>query len=116
MLLNKLVQFLALASALVSHPGGALDNGLALTPPMGWMSWQRFKCSVDCGQHPNGCISEALVKRTVEAMVAGGFVEAGYDTVSIDDCWMDGKRDEGGNLQPDPIRWASNICTRGIEI
>lgn len=22
----------------------ALDNGLALTPPMGWMSWQRYRC------------------------------------------------------------------------
>lgn len=21
----------------------ALDNGLALTPPMGWMSWQRYR-------------------------------------------------------------------------
>lgn len=22
----------------------ALNNGLALTPPMGWMSWQRYRC------------------------------------------------------------------------
>ena len=84
--------------------GSALDNGLALTPPMGWMSWQRFKCSVDCRKHPNHCVSEDLVKRTVTAMVEGGFVEAGYIYVAIDDCWMDKTRDGEGNIRPDPQR------------
>jgi len=89
--------------------GSALDNGLALTPPMGWMSWQRFKCSVDCRKHPNHCISEDLVKRTVTAMVEGGFVEAGYIYVAIDDCWMDKTRDGEGNIRPDPQRFPSGI-------
>ena len=88
----------------LAHPGLALDNGLALSPPMGWMSWQRFKCSVDCRRHPNQCISEDLVKRTVRAMVADGFLAAGYDHVAIDDCWLAGTRDDGGNLRPDPQR------------
>ena len=35
----------------------ALDNGLALTPPMGWLSWERFRCNVDCEHDPNNCIS-----------------------------------------------------------
>ncbi len=34
----------------------ALDNGLALTPPMGWMAWQRFRCTVDCQNFPDECI------------------------------------------------------------
>ena len=25
----------------------ALDNGLGLTPPMGWNSWNHFACNVD---------------------------------------------------------------------
>lgn len=33
-----------------------LDNGLALTPPMGWMHWQRFRCLVDCVNYPDECI------------------------------------------------------------
>lgn len=33
-----------------------LDNGVALTPPMGWMSWQRYRCITDCGNFPNECI------------------------------------------------------------
>lgn len=34
----------------------SLDNGLALTPPMGWMSWQRFRCITDCVNYPDECI------------------------------------------------------------
>lgn len=92
-----------------SHIGWALDNGMALTPPMGWMSWQRFKCAVDCKKHPNHCISENLIKRTVKTMVSEGYVEAGYDHVAIDDCWMEKTRDEEGNIRPDPLRFPNGI-------
>lgn len=34
----------------------ALNNGLTLTPPMGWMSWQRFRCITDCDSYPEECI------------------------------------------------------------
>lgn len=34
----------------------ALNNGLALTPPMGWMSWQRYRCIIDCDTYPDECI------------------------------------------------------------
>jgi alpha-N-acetylgalactosaminidase len=34
----------------------ALDNGLALTPPMGWLTWQRFRCNMDCENDPENCI------------------------------------------------------------
>ena len=30
--------------ALVAAPAGALDNGLALTPPQGWRSWNSYTC------------------------------------------------------------------------
>ena len=33
-----------------------LDNGLALTPPMGWLSWERFRCNIDCKDDPDNCI------------------------------------------------------------
>ena len=61
-MVHFLVRILALA-----HFALALDNGLALTPPMGWMTWQRFQCTIDCNKYPNKCISEDLVKRTVRA-------------------------------------------------
>ena len=34
----------------------SLNNGLALTPPMGWMTWQRFRCNTDCDTDPLHCI------------------------------------------------------------
>ena len=40
-----------------------LDNGLSLTPPMGWLSWERFRCNTDCDQDPEFCIGENLFKQ-----------------------------------------------------
>lgn len=47
---------LALTLAL---PSAALENGLALTPPMGWLAWERFRCNVDCREDPRNCIRSA---------------------------------------------------------
>ena len=33
-----------------------LENGLGRTPPMGWMSWERFRCNTDCKTYPEDCI------------------------------------------------------------
>ena len=30
-----------------------LDNGLARSPPMGWMSWEIFRCEADCETNPD---------------------------------------------------------------
>jgi len=34
----------------------SLDNGLARTPPMGWLTWERFGCNTDCENDPDDCI------------------------------------------------------------
>ena len=39
-----------------------LNNGLALTPPKGWMQWERFRCNVDCDDDPFNCVSENLMQ------------------------------------------------------
>ena len=78
---------LGAATAAALGPG---PNGLARTPPMGWMSWQRFRCETNCTEEPDACINEALYKSTADAIAAGGadsYLAAGYSTVSIDDCW-----------------------------
>lgn len=38
-----------------------LDNGLALRPPMGWNSWERFRCITDCVTSPRECIRYVLI-------------------------------------------------------
>ncbi|WP_083974526.1 alpha-galactosidase [Kitasatospora mediocidica] len=54
-----------------------LGNGLALTPPMGWNSWNSLGTNV----------TEQQVTDTIDSMAANGLVAAGYDTVTIDDGW-----------------------------
>lgn len=78
--------------------GSALDNGLALTPPMGWNSWNTFGCDVD----------EELIREMADAMVSSGMKGAGYQYVVIDDCWQV-DRDDEGNILADPDRFPSGM-------
>ena len=44
-----------------------------------------------------------------DLLVTGGYKEAGYDHVNIDDCWMAMNRDSKGKLVPDPDRFPSGM-------
>lgn len=101
---NLLVALLFLAA---STQG--LDNGLARTPPMGWLSWERFRCNVDCTSDPDNCISEKLFMKMADLMVSEGYKDAGYEYVDIDDCWLAHDRASNGQLQADPSRFPSGI-------
>ena len=73
---------------------------------MGFMSWERFRCDIDCDAKPHACISESLYTSMADAMVAGGYVAAGYTRVDIDDCWSAMERDPvTQRLVPDPVRF-----------
>ena len=87
----------------------SLDNGLALTPPMGWMAWEQFRCETDCAKHPDSCISENLFVDMIDRLAADGWLEAGYNSINIDDCWSAKDRDENGELYPDQERFPHNI-------
>ena len=73
---------------------------LALTPPMGWMSWNMFGPSID----------EALIRETADAMVVSGMRDVGYEYVCIDDHWHGG-RDTDGRLYPDPAKFPDGIAS-----
>ncbi|AUG77112.1 Alpha-galactosidase [Kitasatospora sp. MMS16-BH015] len=64
-------------SLTAASPAAALGNGTALTPPMGWNSWNALGTQVNQQQ----------VVQTIDFMSANGLVAAGYDTVTIDDGW-----------------------------
>ncbi|XP_003954083.3 alpha-galactosidase A [Pan troglodytes] len=87
----------------------ALDNGLARTPTMGWLHWERFMCNLDCQEEPDSCISEKLFMEMAELMVSEGWKDAGYEYLCIDDCWMAPQRDSEGRLQADPQRFPHGI-------
>ncbi|XP_045204133.2 alpha-N-acetylgalactosaminidase-like [Mercenaria mercenaria] len=87
----------------------SLDNGLALTPPMGWMQWERFWCNTNCTKDPHNCISEKLFKEIADVMASDGYLAAGYRYVAIDDCWMAPERGPDGRLRPDPDRFPNGM-------
>ncbi len=93
---SKLVIFLLLVISTGLY--GQKYKGLALTPPMGWNSWNHFGCNVD----------ERLIRETADAMVKSGMKDAGYTYVVIDDCWH-GQRDSLGFIHPDPDRFPSGM-------
>ncbi|GAY47501.1 hypothetical protein CUMW_104930 [Citrus unshiu] len=57
-----------------------LSNGLGLTPPMGWNSWNHFHCQ----------INEKIIRET-------------------DDCWGESSRDSQGNLVANKTTFPSGI-------
>ncbi|XP_028315380.1 alpha-galactosidase A [Gouania willdenowi] len=103
------VVFLLALSGVMLHGAAALDNGLALTPTMGWLHWERFMCNVDCAGDPDNCISERLYMQMADVMVKEGWKDAGYQYVCIDDCWPAPQRDAQGRLQADPKRFPGGM-------
>ena len=81
----------------------ALDDGLALTPPMGWYPWNIF------GQEPQ---NEKLIKEIVDALVSSGLREAGYSFIGPDEgiCFY---RDRNGTLTTNLERYPSGLRRLG---
>ena len=76
-----------------------LENGLARTPPMGWLAWERFRCNTDCANDPHNCISERLFRQMADLIVSDGYQDVGYSYINVDDCWLAHTRDRQGRLQ-----------------
>ncbi|MFI5387258.1 MAG: NPCBM/NEW2 domain-containing protein [Fimbriimonadales bacterium] len=64
------------------------DHKLALTPPMGWNSWNVWA----------GAVSAEKVKASADAFIKAGLADYGYQYVNIDDTW-EGKRNNEGMIQ-----------------
>jgi alpha-galactosidase len=89
---------LFLMSSAVLAQESSVSKGLALTPPMGFNTWNKFGCNV----------SDDLVRGTADAMVKSGMKDAGYQYVVIDDCWQV-SRDANGNIVADALRFPNGI-------
>ncbi|MEU9037471.1 ricin-type beta-trefoil lectin domain protein [Streptomyces sp. NPDC048352] len=86
-----------------AEPTATWDTPLALTPPMGWNNWAHYMCDID----------EAEVVANADALVSSGLAAKGYDTVTVDDCWMLKERDAQGNLVTDPGRFPHGMAWLG---
>jgi alpha-galactosidase len=100
-----------------------LDDHQALTPPMGFSTWNEFGCN----------ISEATLVNTGQLMIKKhpanwegkelSLKDVGYTYVNIDDCWQAKNRDAQGNPQgdttkfPKGLKWLADTLHRmGLKI
>lgn len=81
----------------------AIEDGLGLTPPMGWYPWNTF------GQEPQ---NEKLIKEIVDALISNGMREVGYKYVGPDEgiCYY---RGGDGRLTTNLERFPSGLRKLG---
>ena len=109
----RIVAPLALALLAASLPAISQTpntSQVALTPPMGWNSWNFFA----------GKVTDKNIRDAADNMVATGMKDAGYVYVNIDDTW-EGQRDANGVLQtnakfPDMKALADYVHSKGLKI
>ncbi|MEO7120284.1 MAG: glycoside hydrolase family 27 protein [Ginsengibacter sp.] len=75
-------------------------ESLAMTPPMGWNSWNTFQTKID----------DSLVRGIADVMISSGMKDAGYEYLVLDDGWMAMERDSiTGDLVPDPKKFPNGM-------
>jgi alpha-galactosidase len=86
-------------------------DALALTPPMGWNSWNAYGLSVD----------EAKVRATGEVLLKSGLAAHGWSYVNIDDGWEAEGRAADGTIRtnakfPDLSGLSGWLHARGLKL
>jgi alpha-galactosidase len=83
---------------------------LALTPPMGWNSWNVWGLSV----------SDDKVRAAADAMVESSLAAHGFQFVNIDDGWENGRAEDGRILTndkfPDMRALSGYVHSRGLKL
>ena len=78
----------------------SLKNSLALTPPMGWSSWNQFGDQID----------EKLIIDTMNSMASNGLRDAGFVFINLDDGWQRYKGNRSDHpLEVDPVKFPNGI-------
>ena len=65
-----------------------VGDQIALTPPLGWNSWNCWGLSID----------EDKVKAAARSFISSGLADLGWSYINIDDGWEAGSRDDHGVL------------------
>jgi alpha-galactosidase len=88
-----------------------IGRNIALTPPLGWNSWNCFNIHID----------DARIRAAADAMVSKGLIDHGWTYINVDDHW-EGDRDKAGHIHssaerlPDVKSLASYIHGKGLKI
>jgi len=81
-------------------------DGLAMTPPMGYNNWSYYQCK----------INEDVILSQAKALVSTGLAKKGYDTITIDDCWMAKQRNADGTLAADAQKFPHGMAWMGEQV
>jgi alpha-galactosidase (melibiase) (alpha-D-galactoside galactohydrolase) len=84
--------------AIVLNTKATPRDSLAPTPPMGFMTWNKYEEN----------INEQLIRQIADKMATDGYAAAGYKYIFIDDAWQGG-RDKRNNIIPDPKKFPSGM-------
>jgi alpha-galactosidase len=89
-------------TALVLPPAGtapahAEDNGVGLTPALGWSSWSSIRTKP----------TAAKIEAQADAMKSSGLAAAGFQYVNVDDFWYQCPGSQGPNVDADG-RWVTD--------
>ena len=109
-----LLTLAVLAAGAAAAPGASASTtatsgdaaALAVTPPMGWNDWAHYQCGYN----------ESTILQNAEALVSSGLAAKGYNTVTIDDCWMETTRDSAGNLVANPALFPDGMAYVGTQL
>ena len=98
------------ASQAQHKPASSPMAQVAMTPPMGWNSWNFFADKV----------TDQDIRNAADQLVATGMKDAGYIYINIDDTW-EGERDASGVLHtnskfPDMKALADYVHSKGLKL
>jgi alpha-galactosidase len=98
------------STKVVKESGQPRVAQVALTPPMGWNSWNFFHRDV----------TDKDIRNAADQLVATGMKDAGYVYINIDDTW-EGERDADGVLHtnakfPDMKALADYVHSKGLKL
>jgi alpha-galactosidase len=97
-----------MSNAVITIVGG--DHSLALTPPLGWNSWNVW----------GGVVTDAHIRAAADGIVRTGLIGQGYTYINIDDAW-EGPRSADGEITsnekfPDMKALADYVHSNGLKI
>jgi alpha-galactosidase len=70
-----------------------IGEEIALTPPMGWNSWNVYA----------GAITQDLLLANAKAMMTSGLIDHGWSYMNIDDVWQGERGGPFHAIQPNPV-------------
>ena len=94
---------IALRAILLATGCSGLRNGLALTPAMGYSSWN------DCASE----VTEERIKNVTRHLIKTGLAAKGYVHVNVDEGWLLGRNTTTGDLIEDRDKFPSGMKALG---